>query len=139
MVWVCPPHTSISLYWRLGSHSAAIFAASAWALSASRNSSTNRIMPTLLLFDHGCLQRRELVLVGLPDALEVLQGRGRLLLVDLRQGEADVDQHPFARGRRVVGEQADVYHPPHTAQVYLGHVKLLRVKLDYLTRYDQAH
>ena len=34
MVCVCPPHTSISLYWRPGWHSAAIFAASACAISA---------------------------------------------------------------------------------------------------------
>src|SRR6516225_9109472 len=140
MVWVCPPHTSISLYWRPGSHSAAIFAASARALSASRNSSTNRIMPTLLLLlDQGCLQRRDLVLVGLPDALEELHGRGRLLLVDLRQGEADVDQHPFARYRRVVGKQPDVDHPPHSAHVHLGQVGLFRVKLDDLTGYAEAH
>src|SRR5215510_13459318 len=51
IVWVCPPHTSISLYWRPGSHSAAIFAASAWAFSASRNSSTNRIVPAPVLVE----------------------------------------------------------------------------------------
>src|SRR4029079_13973855 len=115
---VCPTPPSISVYWRPGSHSAAIFAASAWALSASRNSSTNRIVPTLLLLDHGCLQRRALVLVSLPGALEELHGRGRLLLLDLGQGEADVDQHPLAGGRRVVGEEPDVDHPPQPHAVH---------------------
>jgi hypothetical protein len=42
MVWVWPPHTSMNLYWRPGWHRAAIWAASAWAFSASRNSSTKR-------------------------------------------------------------------------------------------------
>src|ERR1700722_4325872 len=102
MVWVCPPHTSMSLYWRPGSHRAAIFAASAWALSASRNSSTNRMVCTLLprekaLFDQGVAQRRDLVFVGLADAFQELHGRRGLGFVDLGQGEADVDQHPLAR------------------------------------------
>ena len=57
------------------------------------------------------------------------RSRGRLLLVDLRQGEADVDQHPLARYRRIVGEQADVDHPPNPAHVHLGQVGLLGVKL----------
>src|SRR5580692_6378652 len=99
MVWVCPPHTSMSLYWRPGSHRAAIFAASACALSASRNSSTNRI--AALLFDPRVLQGGQLVLVGLADPLQEGQrGRG-LVLVDLGQGEPDVDQHPLAGLRRV--------------------------------------
>src|SRR5580658_8061389 len=148
MVWVCPPHTSISLYWRPGSHSAAIFAASARALSASRNSSTNRIVRTLLfdqrsfdqrLFDQRCPQRGDLVVVGLPDALEEFHRGRRLPLVDLGQGEADVDQHPFAGYRRIVDEQADVDHPPDAADVHLGQIGLLRVKFDDLTGYAEAH
>ena len=43
MVWVCPPHTSMNLYCLPGSHSAAICVASARAMPASRNSSTNLI------------------------------------------------------------------------------------------------
>src|SRR6516164_1964048 len=138
MVWVCPPHTSMSLYCRPGSHSAAILAASARALSASRNSSTNRIIRPLL-FDQRLAQRGDLVLIGLPDALEELHRRRRLGFVDLRQGEADMDEHPLTRLGRVVGEQAYVDHPLHAAHGYLGEVRLLGVDFDYLTRYAQAH
>src|SRR5450755_511558 len=102
MVCVWPPHTSISLYWRPGSHRAMIFAASACAVSASRNSSTKRIVG--LLFDLRVLQRGKLVLVGLPDALQERQRRGGLGLVDLGQREPDVDQDPLAGLRRIVGE-----------------------------------
>src|SRR5215831_19167515 len=137
MVWVWPPHTSMSLYCRPGSHSATILAASACALSASRNSSTNRIVrPSYSISD---CRSAAIVLVGLPDPLEEFQGRRRLGFVDLRQGEANMDQHPLTRLRRIVGEQADVDQPPHAAHVHLGEVGLLWVEFDYLTRYAQAH
>src|SRR4051794_33696588 len=138
MVWVCPPHTSMNLYWRPGSHSAAIFAASARALSASRNSSTKRIVRTLLL-DQRLAQCRDLVLIRLADALEELHGRGRLGLVDLGQGEADVDQHPLARLGRVIGQQPDVDQPPDAADVHLGEDAMVGVHFDDLARYGQAH
>src|SRR5689334_1435777 len=109
MVWVWPPHTSMNLYRRPGSHRPAIFAASARALSASRNSSTNRI--AALLQDLGVAEGRDLVLVRLADALEELHGRPRLVLVDLGEREADVDQHPVARPHRLLRQQADVDHP----------------------------
>src|SRR5712672_2996390 len=115
MVCVCPPHTSMSLYCRPGSHSPAIFAARARALSAERNSSTKRITAPLL--DLGCLEGFQLVRVGLADALQELQ-RGRCLsLVDLGQGEAHMDEHPLAGLGQVVGQQADVDHPPDPADV----------------------
>ena len=41
--------------------------------------------------------------------------------------------------RRVVGEQADVDQPPDAADVHLGQVGLVRVKLDDLTGYAEAH
>src|SRR5579875_1394935 len=99
MVWVWPPHTSMILYRRPGSASAAIFAASAWAFSASRNSSTNLIVATLPSLDLRFGQRGELVGIGLADALEELQRRRGRALVDLRQREADVE-HPVAGLRR---------------------------------------
>src|SRR3984885_3205569 len=108
MVWVCPPHTSMILYCRPGSQSAVIFADSACALSASRNSSTNRIGQ--LLFDPRVLQGGQLVLVGLADSLQEGQCRRGLVLVDLGQGEPDVDEHPLAGLGRIIGEQADVDH-----------------------------
>src|SRR5579875_2171559 len=118
MVWVWPPHTSMILYRRPGSASAAIFAASAWAFSASRNSSTNLIVTTLPSLDLRFGQRGELVGIG---------------LVDLRQREADVDEHPVAGLRRGIREQPDVDHPPDPADVHLGQVGLFRQELDDLT------
>src|SRR3954469_21850398 len=94
MVWVCPPHTSMNLYCRPGSQREAMRADSARAFSASRNSSTNRMQPPLL--DRGAGQGGQLLVVGLADALQELEGGGRLLLVDLGEGEADVDQNPIA-------------------------------------------
>src|SRR5579872_453970 len=137
MVCVCPPHTSISLYWRPGSHSAVIFADSACAVSASRNSSTNRM--TAPLFDPRVGQRRELVVVGLADPLQELHGGGRLGLIDLRQREADMDEHPFAGLGRVIGQQADVDDTAHAAHVHPGEVGLIREELDHLTGYAEAH
>src|ERR1700692_1528999 len=129
MVCVCPPHTSISLYCRPGSQSSAIFAARACALSAERNTSTKRILPPLL--DLGCLEGFELVRVSLADALQELQ-RGRCLsLVDLGQGEAHVNEYPFAGLGQVVGEQADVDHPPDPADVDPHPVGLIGEELDH--------
>src|SRR5690606_30681029 len=55
MVWVWPPHTSMNRYWRPGSHSCAIRAASPRAFAASRYSSTNRTRPPLR---YSMLERR---------------------------------------------------------------------------------
>src|ERR1700742_5019700 len=136
MVWVWPPHTSMNLYWRPGQHSAAILADSAWALSASRNSSTNFMTAPLL--DPGFGERFQLVGVGLADPFQERQGGRGLGLIDLGQGEADVDQHPLARDRRGGGQQPDVDHPPDAADVHPGQIRLLQ-ELDHLTRYAEAH
>ena len=47
--------------------------------------------------DHARLQLLELLLVLGTHALQEREGRVRLLLVDLREREADVDEHPVAR------------------------------------------
>jgi hypothetical protein len=52
---------------------------------------------------------------------------GRLSFVDLRQGEADVNQHPLAGDRRIIFEQADVDQPPDAAHVHLGQIGFIRV------------
>src|SRR4029450_2516419 len=102
MVWVWPPHTSMNLYWRPGSHRAAVLAASAWAVSASRDSAATHpaAQPPpralLSLLDLGVGQGGQLVGVGLADPLEEVEGGLGLLLVDLGQGEGDGDQHPVA-------------------------------------------
>src|SRR6266545_6171355 len=137
MVWVWPPHTSMNLYCRPGSHSEAIRAASALALSASRNSSTKRTQPPLL--DPGFLQGRQLVGVGLADALQEVEGGPGLVLVDLRHGEAHVDQHPVPRVQLLAFQQADVDRPAHPADVDLGQVGAVGVHLDDLTRNAEAH
>src|SRR5215467_11576279 len=94
---------------------------------------------TLLSFDPGFGQRLEFVGVGLADALQELQRRRRLFLVDLGQGEADMNQHPLTGLGRVVGEQADVDHPPDAAHVHPGQVRLIGETLNYLTGYAKAH
>src|SRR6202035_4956752 len=128
MVCVCPPHTSISLYCRPGSHSSAIFAARACALSAERNSSTKRITAPSTRF-------------GMAAGLPVRPRKpGRCLsLVDLGQREAHVNEDPFAGLGQVVGEQADIDHPPDPADVDPGQVGLIGQELDHLAWDAKAH
>src|SRR5438094_7544841 len=94
MVWVCPPHTSMNLN-SPSPASSVIRATSARAMAGSRYSSTKRIVFSLGL-DPGGPQGVELFPVGLPHELEGSQRQVRLLLVDLRHGESNVDQHPVA-------------------------------------------
>src|SRR5919108_237893 len=115
-----PSQGTTNLYWRPGSHRPAILAASAWALSASRNSSTKRTGNPL--FDLGLGEGGELVGVRLADPLEELQRGPGFVLVDLGQGEADVDEHPVARLQRLALQQADVDDPLGAAHVDLGKV-----------------
>src|SRR4051794_30092599 len=115
MVCVWPPQTSMNLYRRPGSHSSVILADRARAFSASRNSSTYLIPAPLVDLRRG--QRRHLVGVRLADAGEEGQRGRRLLLVDLRQREADVDEDPVAGYGRVVGQQPDVDGALHAADV----------------------
>src|SRR5918999_4476826 len=139
MVWVWPPHTSMNLYCRPGSHRAAIWAASAWAFSASRNSSTKRTLGLLPLLDLGVGQGGQLVRVGLADPLEEVESGLGLLLVDLGEGEADVDQDPVARLQLLVLQQADVDGPLDSADVDLGQVGAVVHELDDLTRDAETH
>src|SRR5919204_2557956 len=131
MVWVWPPHTSMNLYCLPGSHRPAILAASAWALSASRNSSTKRTANPL--FDLGLGEGGELVGVRLADPLEELQRGPGFVLVDLGQREADVDEDPVARLQRLAVQQADVDDPLDAAHVHLGQVGTIGHQLGDLT------
>src|SRR5581483_348495 len=79
------------------------------------------------------------VVVGLADPLQERQRGGRLLLVDLRQREPDVDQHPVARPDLLPLEQADVDRPPHPADVDLGQVRPVGIELDDLAGNPEAH
>src|ERR1019366_5933682 len=60
-------------------------------------------------------------------------------LIDLRQREPHMDEHPLARSRRVAGQQADADHPPDPADVHPGQVWLAGQEPDPLTGYAQAH
>src|SRR5579885_2784048 len=116
----------MNLYCRPGSHSEAIRAASARAVSASRNSSTKRIPASFL--------RR-------PSSIDAGFGQrgGRLLFVDLRQREPDVDQHPVALPDLLSLQQADVDRPPDPAHVDLGQVGPVGIQLHHLARNAEAH
>src|SRR5882757_7576514 len=138
MVWVCPPHTSMNLYCRPGSHSSAIRADSTRAFSASRNSSTNLIDRSSLA-QVGLGERDELVGVGLAHALEHPDRMGRLRLVDLGQGEPDVDQDPVAGLQLLVLQQADVDHAFDAGNADHREVLAVGQQLDDLTRYAEAH
>src|SRR2546422_5605166 len=122
----------MNLYWCPGSQRAAIWAASARALSASRNSSTKRMSPPLL--DHRSGQCGQLVVIGLADALQEGKGGRRLLLVDLGEGEAHMDEHPVPRLDLPILQEADVDGPPHPAHVDLGQILAVGVELDDLSR-----
>src|SRR5690348_9012193 len=94
MVWVCPPHTSMNLN-SSGPASCVMRPTSARAVAGSRYSSTKRTIFPLGIDSRGP-QGIELVPVGLPHELEGSQRQVGLPLVDLRHGEAHVDQHPVA-------------------------------------------
>src|SRR6185503_9356407 len=92
-------------------------------------------------FDRARLQLLELLLVVGPHLLQELVRRHRLLLVDLGESEADMDQDPVARpGRAAVGvEQAyvDVALDPYdvNAREPIGLID----HLDYLAWNRQTH
>src|SRR3954469_6325428 len=90
--------------------------------------------------DHARAKLAELLLVLRAHALEQLTGRARLRLVDLRDGEADVDQDPVARLDRLVAlEEADVDGAPHAGDIDLGEPVGLVDDLYDATRDGQAH
>src|SRR5215212_5178049 len=83
----------------------------------------------------------QLLLEGLPERHQELARGLCLLLVDLRHGEANVDEHPVpdADGFRAFRQQADVDVSPDAGHLRLGDVVLLVDELNDLTRNSQAH
>src|SRR4051812_28365276 len=79
----------------------------------------------------------ELLLVLGPHRLEQLARRPRLLLVDDRDREADVDQDPVA-GPEVI-EEPDVDRAPDAGYVDLGELVELVDDFNDLARDGQAH
>src|SRR5690606_3257420 len=146
MVCVCPPHTSMNLN-RSSPASSVMAATSARAASGSRNSSMNRIAssrriarrPAAPLDDRRRVERLDLVRVGLAQLLHRLDGELGLLLVDLRHGEAHVDEHPVVGPQVLVGEEPDADRPLQAAHVDLGEVLLGVDDLDHPSRNPQAH
>src|SRR5262249_17904355 len=84
--------TSMNAYRRPGSQLAAMWADSRRAVSASRNSSTKRIL--LSSADIGAGQGVELIRVRLTEPGQHLQRGRRLELVDARHGETHVQDEP---------------------------------------------
>ena len=85
-------------------------------------------------------QLGELLLVLRAHALEQRAGRARLVLVDLRDREADVDQDPVAGLDRLVAvEEADVDVPPDSGNIDLGEPVVLVDDLHDASWDGQAH
>src|SRR6185312_4310819 len=85
-------------------------------------------------------QLGELLLVVGAHPLEQGDGRARLLLVDLRDREADVDQDPVARLDRLVAfEETDVDGAPDPGNVDLGEPERLVDDLHDASWDGQAH
>src|SRR5581483_9813493 len=91
--------------------------------------------------DHARLEFLELLFVIGPHPLEQVARRPRFLLVDLRDREPDVDQHPVAGTHRgpVGVEETDVDVALDTGYVHLGEPVLLVHDFDDLPRYGQTH
>src|SRR5215217_2790496 len=84
----------------------------------------------------------QLLLVFLADLLQGPQGGVRFGFIELGHGEAHVDEHPIPNLYPlliIIMNQADVYVPPNSPYLRLGHVDILVQNLDYLTRYPQTH
>src|SRR5215211_6211975 len=83
----------------------------------------------------------QLLLEGVPERHQELPRGLGLLLVDLRHGEAHVDEHPVADadGVGAFRQQTDVDVSPDAGHLRLGDVMLLVDELNDLTRNSQAH
>jgi hypothetical protein len=77
--------------------------------------------------------------VRLAHLLHGVEGGGGLAFVDLRHGEADVDEDPVTDIEPGVGEQPDADRPSDPVDVYLGQVGVRVGQLDYLAGDSQAH
>ena len=80
------------------------------------------------------LDERELVGEIRTELLQELQRAPRLVLIDLAQREADVDQHPVPDLEAVGHEQADVDRPPDAGDLRLREMMRGVEKLDDLAR-----
>src|SRR5580700_9914622 len=103
----------------------AIASVSLWAASASRYSSRNFMV-------------RLLDLVELIHAVEKFKNAPRLVFVDARQREADVNQHIFPEFD--FGNVLQTNSLEHAAKINLAHEYVVfAISLDDLARNSQAH
>src|SRR6202042_2962982 len=88
---------------------------------------THSFMPGARSLDHTRLDLLELLLVLGAHLLQQSKRRVRLILIYLREREADMDEHPVSRasGRVVHVEQADVHCPPDARDLDRGESVLL--------------
>src|SRR6185437_11253247 len=91
--------------------------------------------------DHARLQLLELLLVVGAHSLEQLAGGTGLFLIDLRDREAHVDEHPVARtyARALGVEQSNVDRPLHPSDVDLREPVRLVHEVNNLAGNGQAH
>src|SRR5215218_8576021 len=114
-----------------------------WHARASRSCSRSRKPPSTRArsLDRTPAELFQLLLEGLPERHQELPRGLCLLLVDLRHGEAHVDEHPVADADGVgpFRQQTDVDVSPDAGHLRLGDVMLLVDELNDLTRNSQAH
>src|SRR5262249_47251039 len=114
MEWVCPPQTSISTHRRV-------------AASRMRRSSGAEMAPS-----------RYSSRYFIAEILQHFQRTRRLLGVDFRDGEADVDQHELAGPR--IGHVLQADGAGNAAEPDLAEQQvLLAIDVHQLTRNAQAH
>src|SRR5205823_10021579 len=87
--------------------------------------------------DDARLQVLQFLLVGIAHLLQQAQRRARLVLVHLREREADVDQDPVTGLGRL--EQSDVHVALHARDVDLREAVRRVDDLDYLAWNGEAH
>src|ERR1700737_3138544 len=98
------------------------------------------LMPGPPLVEAGRLDLLHLVCIRLAQPLQDALGLQGLLLVDLAEREADVDQDIVPRRRSLFAGQepdVDVSPPPH--HLDLGDLPIHVDDLEHLARYRQAH
>src|SRR6202011_2681837 len=91
--------------------------------------------------DHACLEFLQLLLVVTAHPFQQLTRGARLGLIDLRDGKADVNQHPVTHADpiAVAVEQTNVDGPPHAGDIDLGQASLIVEDLENLAWDGKAH
>src|SRR5207249_1251299 len=107
------------------------------ALSLPPASAMSRCATWLL--DARVLKRLEFISVRLPECRQERQRRLGLLLIDLRQSKADVDEDPVPRLDRLVREHHDVDTTSYPTDLDQGEMRTLWKHFHDLSWNRQAH